>query len=229
MKKSIIVLALTGLGCMASAGETTRAGIPMDAAWKKNLYQFAEKDSTDTAWGLAHSERDYLLSISIAKGEGLAVDSDVLFAAAFLHDIGAQKPYAKDDVKHEPRAVEVMGPILQEAGFPMEKQALLAEVILRHMYYSAPGLSPEAVVFRDADTLDGLGVVGAVRVFSQGGREDGWAPSLGEGLDRIKRWQTDLPRALSTATARGMAQRRVEELRPFLERLQDESVEGKAL
>lgn len=229
MKKSIIALTLAGLSCMASAGEMTRAGIPLDAAWKKNLYRFAEKDSTDTAWGLAHSERDYLLSVAIARGEGLAVDADVLFAAAFLHDIGAQKPYAKDGVKHEPRAVEVMGPILEEAGFPAEKRSLLEEVFLRHMYYSAPGRSPEAIVFRDADTLDGLGAVGAVRVFSQGGREDGWAPSLGEGLDRVKRWQNDLPRALSTATARGMAQGRVEELRAFLERLQDESAAGRAL
>ena len=229
MKKLLAVLALAGLGCGASAGETTRAGIPLDAAWKKNLYQFAQKYSTDTAWGLAHSERDYLLSVEIAKAEGLAVDSDVLFAAAFLHDIGAQRPYAKDDVKHEPRAVEVMGPILEDAGFPMEKQPALAEVILRHMYYSAPGRGPEAVVFRDADTLDGLGVIGAVRVFSMGGREDGWAPTLGEGLDRVKRWQTELPRALSTATARGLAQERLEELRAFLIRLQDESIEGRAL
>jgi uncharacterized protein len=121
MKNSLTLLALVGLGCMASAAETTRAGIPLDAAWKKNLYQFAQKYSTDTAWGLAHSERDYLLSVEIAKGEGLAVDPDVLFAAALLHDIGAQKPFAKDDVKHEPRALEVMGPILEEAGFPMEK------------------------------------------------------------------------------------------------------------
>lgn len=223
------VLALVGLGCAASAGETTRAGIPLDALWKKNLYQFARKCSTDTAWGLAHSERDYLLSVEIAKGEGLAVDADVLFAAAFLHDIGAQKPYAKDEVKHEPRAVEVMDPILEEAGFPMEKRAALAEVILRHMYYSAPGSSAEAVVFRDADTLDGLGAVGAARVFSTGGREDGWAPSLGEGLERVKKWQTDLPRALSTSTARRMAQARVEELRAFLGRLQDESFDGRAL
>jgi uncharacterized protein len=229
MNKLLTVLLLAGLGCTASAGETTRAGIPLDAAWKKNLYQFARKWSTDTAWGLAHSERDYLLSVEIAKSEGLTVDPDVLFAAAFLHDIGAQKPYAKDDVKHEPRAVEVMGPILEDSGFPMEKQAALAEVILRHMYYSAPGSSPEAVVFRDADTLDGLGVVGAVRVFSTGGREDGWAPTLGEGLERVKRWQAELPRALSTSTARRMAQERLEELRAFLDRIQAESIDGRAL
>jgi HD superfamily phosphodiesterase len=111
----------------------------------------------------------------------------------------------------------------------MEKQAVLAEVILHHMYYSTPGRSSEAVVFRDADTIDGLGAVGAVRVFSTGGREDGWAPSLREGLERVTKWQTDLPQALSTATARAMARERVEELRGFLDRLQEESAEGKAL
>ena len=229
MMKLMTVLALAGLSCTASAGETTRAGIPLDAPWKANLYQFAQKYSTDTAWGLAHSERDYLLSVEIARAERLAVDVDVLFAAAFLHDIGAQKPYAKDDVKHEPRAVEVMGPILEDAGFPMEKEPALAEVILRHMYYTAPGRTPESVVFRDADTLDGLGVVGAVRVFSMGGREDGWAPTLGDGLDRIKKWQTDLPRALSTTMARGISEKRLEEARAFLNRLEDESIEGRAL
>jgi len=229
MKKLLTLLVSAGLSCTAAAEQTTSAAIPLDVPWKKALYQFAQEHSTDTAWGLAHSQRDYLLAVEIATKERMPVDTDVLFAAAFLHDIGAQKPYARDGLKHEPRAVEVMGPILENAGFPREKQPLLAEVILHHMYYSAPGKSPEAVVFRDADTLDGLGVIGAVRVFSTGGREDGWAPSLREGLDRVKKWQTDLPRALSTSTARAMAQARVEELRTFLNRLQDESAAESAL
>jgi uncharacterized protein len=229
MKKLLTLLAVAALSRTAFADQTTSAAIPLNAPWKAALYRFAQEHSTDTAWGLAHSERDYLLAVQIAKDEGLSVDPDILFAAAFLHDIGAQKPYALDGVKHEPRAVEVMGPILESAGFPKGKQALLADVILHHMYYSAPGKSAEAVVFRDADTLDGLGVIGAVRVFSTGGREDGWAPSLKEGLDRIKKWQTDLPRALSTSTARAMAQARVKELRTFLDRLQDESAAQRAL
>ncbi len=229
MKKLLTLLALAGLNCTAFADQTTSAAIPLDVPWKRAIYRFAQEHSTDTAWGLAHSERDYLLAVEIAKNERMSVDTDVLFAAAFLHDIGAQKPFAKDGVKHEPRAVEVMGPILDSAGFPAEKRAVLAEVILHHMYYSAPGKSPEAVVFRDADTLDGLGAIGAVRVFSTGGREDGWAPSLREGLDRIKKWQTDLPQALATSTARAMAQERVKELRTFLDRLQDESAAERAL
>lgn len=229
MKRILAILAVMGLNCATIAAETTSAGIPLDSQWKARLYRFAREHSTDTAWGLAHSERDYLLSVKIAKAEGMSVDPDILFAAAFLHDIGAQKPYAKEGVKHEPRAVEAMGPILEEVGFPMEKKAALAEVILHHMHYSAPGRSPEAVVFRDADTIDGLGAIGAVRVLSTGGREDGWAPSLREGLERITQWQTDLPRALSTSTARAMAAERVGELRGFLDRLQDESAAGKAL
>lgn len=229
MKKLLTLLALAGLSGTAFADQTTSAAIPLDAPWKKALYLFAQEHSTDTAWGLAHSKRDYLLAVEIAKKEKLSVDTDVLFAAAFLHDIGAQKPYAMDGVKHEPRAVEVMGPILESAGFPKEKQAVLAEVILHHMYYSAPGRSPEAIVFRDADTLDGLGVIGAVRVFSTGGREDGWAPDLRRGLDLITKWQTDLPQALSTKTARAMALERVHELKPLLDRLNSESMAGRAL
>ncbi len=215
--------------CTVFGAETTRAGIPLDASWKANLYRFAQKHSTHTAWGLAHSERDYLLSLRLAKEENLVVDSDVLFAAALLHDIGAQEPFAKESMKHEPRAVQVMEPILKDAGFPMGKQSALVETILHHMYYSKPGSSPEAIVFRDADTLDGLGAIGAVRVFSTGGRDNGWAPTLKDGLERLEKWQTDLPQSLSTPAARKIAQDRVEELRHFLDRLQKESINSMAL
>ena len=74
MKKLLTVLTLIGVNCTAFAGETTLAGIPLDVPWKKTLYQFAQKNSTDTAWGLAHSERDYLLAVKIAKAEGMDVE-----------------------------------------------------------------------------------------------------------------------------------------------------------
>jgi uncharacterized protein len=229
MTRILIILLMLAQGLTARAVDTTRAGIPLDATWKAKLYQVASEHSKHTAWGLAHSERDYLLARQIAVSERLSVDPDVLFAAAFLHDIGAQAPYAKDGVNHEPRAVEVMGPVLEEAGFPAQKESAVAEVILKHMYYSQPGASAEAVVFRDADTLDGLGAIGAARVLSTGGNPDGWAPTLQEGLERIQRWQTELPGAFSTATARRMAHERVAELQIFLERLYEESLGGKAL
>ena len=51
MKRLIVAAALLGPCGTALAGETTRAGIPLDAAWKKNLYGFAQKNSTQPGLG----------------------------------------------------------------------------------------------------------------------------------------------------------------------------------
>src|SRR4051812_47073217 len=59
--------------------------IPLDTPWKIAIHNFAIAHLQHSAWGVAHSERDYLLSVELAEKDGLAVDRDVLFAAAYLH------------------------------------------------------------------------------------------------------------------------------------------------
>src|SRR3990167_1994427 len=91
----------------ASSIETTPTGIPLDAAWKQKIYQYAINNVKHSAWGLAHAERDYQLSHQLANQEGITIDSDIIFAAAFLHDLGGIVPFKKEGMEHSARSVEL--------------------------------------------------------------------------------------------------------------------------
>ncbi|MGA1498640.1 MAG: HD domain-containing protein, partial [Steroidobacteraceae bacterium] len=146
--------------------QQTPAGIPLDAPWKQAVYDFVSQNLQHTAWGLQHSERDYVLALSLARQEGLSVDLDVLFAAAFLHDMGAFTPYSDRGSDHSQVSAEAMAGILEPAGFPMEKLPLVQGAALAHMYYSPVPDEPHAQVLHDADTLNFLGSVGIMRILS---------------------------------------------------------------
>ena len=49
-----------------------------------------------------------------------------------LHDIAAFPAYAKKDVDHADRALELVGDILKDAGFPMEKLPAVQSAIRTH-------------------------------------------------------------------------------------------------
>ena len=100
-----------------SVPDTTQGGIPLDSAWKKTVYQFSQEHCQHSAWGVAHYERVYLLATEIAKSENLILDTDVLFAAALLHDMGAFEPFRKKGVDHAQRSVQLVEEVLKEAGF----------------------------------------------------------------------------------------------------------------
>ena len=83
-----------------AAAQQTPSGIPLDAPWKMVVYEFATSKLEHSAWGFQHSERDYQLALLLAESEGLLIDRDVLFAAAFLHDLGAFEPFAVAGAEH---------------------------------------------------------------------------------------------------------------------------------
>jgi uncharacterized protein len=119
----------------ADACPRTATGITVDSEWKRALYEFAKTNSVHPSWGIAHSERDYQTSKSLAQKEGITLDDDVLFAAAFLHDIGGLSPFAQKDVDHAVRSTQVIEPLLPAWGFPMQKWSQVKEMILGHTYY----------------------------------------------------------------------------------------------
>lgn len=200
----------------------TLAGIPLDAPWKAKLYGFAREQLKHPAWGWTHSERDYLLASEIAAKEGLSIDTDILFAAAFTHDIGAIGAFQKDGVDHAERSVELAEPLLRDAGFPAGKFAAVREAILGHMHDKAPGKGNEAILLHDADTLDFLGTVGVARRLAV----TGTAPDYSAGKNRIGEFADKLPARLVTETAKIMAKPRVEEMRHFLATLDAETFYG---
>ena len=91
----VACVAIATIGARAAEAPATASGISLDAPWKVTVYDFARKTLHHPAWGWQHSERDYHLAVEVARGDRLTVDTDVLFAAAMLHDMAGFPPYEK--------------------------------------------------------------------------------------------------------------------------------------
>jgi uncharacterized protein len=90
-------LVATVLTCVVILS-TLAIALPTQAAnaappdWRANVLHFAEQHLKHPAWGLSHSMRDYDLARALAKQDHVTLDDDVLYAAAYLHDIAALPP-----------------------------------------------------------------------------------------------------------------------------------------
>lgn len=208
---------------VSESAVATLSGIPLDAPWKTRLYRFARSKLVHPAWGWTHSERDYRLASELAAREALPIDTDILFAAAFTHDIGAIGEYQQDGVDHAVRSIELAEPLLREYGFPVRKLPAVKDAILGHMHDKHPGKGNEAIVLHDADTLDFLGSVGVARRLAVTGD----APTYGDGIGRIRDFAGKLPGRLVTQAAKAMAVARTAEMRRFLSSLEAETVDGR--
>lgn len=228
--RRLICIACAGAALMAGPAaaqeaivraQASPAGIPAESPWRAAVLAHAMEHFQHPGWGWRHSERDYLLAMAVAEAEGLVVDPDVMFAAAFLHDWGGIEPFAVPGVDHAERSVELAEPFLREAGFPMDKFLALRAAILGHMYDREPE-GPEAVALHDADLLDFLGATGAARMLAVTGER----PDYDQALGRIERFAAELPGQLKTSAAREMAAPRVAAMTAFLEALRREVPAG---
>lgn len=206
----------------------TETGILLDTPWKQKVYDYAKENVKHSAWGIAHSERNYQLTIQLATEERLSIDKDVIFATAFLHDIGAIEPHKKPDIDHSIRSIEIAEPLLSTVGFPMQKWYMVKDAILGHMYYAELSQYSEGKLFHDADALDFLGDIGIVRIVSITERHQ-WAPTLPSAFNTLYQFQTDLLNKLITPSGKKIAALRIQEMNHFFKSLNKETFNGKAL
>lgn len=204
----------------------TATGIPLDAPWKVTIYDLARSKFHHPAWGWQHSERNYRIALELAQGDGLRVDTNVLFAAAFLHDMAAFMPCEDTKLEHGECAARQSGAILRSAGFPMGKLLAVQAAERGHMYYSDPGTLPEAIVLHDADSLDFLGEIGAARMLSLTGAS---AESFARAVKTLRSFVHDIPPRLITKTAQRMGAERAAALERFLDALEAETFSGQAM
>jgi uncharacterized protein len=110
--------------------------------------------------------------------------------------------------------------ILTRFGFPEGKIAAVVEAIRTHQ----PGANPvamEAVILRDADILEQLGAVGALRSICKIGRDTRFR-EFGDAVGVLRNAVETLPGMIRLASAREMAGPKVEVLRRFLEATENE-------
>jgi uncharacterized protein len=186
--------------------------------------------AADPAHDFSHSLRVLHNALELARHEG--GDSDVLAAAAYLHDIANLPKNHPDSKFSSEKSSERTAEILREQGWSEAKIALVQDAVLCHSY--SRGLTPqtlEGCIFQDADRLDALGAVGIARTFAVGGAThrplyDLADPFLKAGrvpddkqntLDHFPVKLFKLAEKMLTGTGKKMARDRVETMQRFME------------
>jgi len=173
----------------------------------------------------AHQPRLYRLAKRLAEGQ--TYDDDVLYAAAWMHDLGVfyghrpEDPAALAAWDHVAYAMRAVPALLAQFGFPEEKIPGAIEAIRTHLPSGEP-TTFEGTLLRDADLLEQLGAVGVLRTVSKVGRDTRFV-RLGDPLDTLRRNAEQLPGKLQLASARRLAAARVEILRAFLDAAEAEA------
>ena len=206
----------------AESAPATAARSPAGTAdWHATVRDFAAKHFKNPAWGYSHCMRDYALARELAAADHVALDDDVLFAAAYLHDMAAFKPWEREKLDHSDVGAELVDTVLKGTGFPMAKIDAVRGAIRTHMYYRDP-VGPEALYLHDADALDWLGAIGVARIMAlvdpNGGEPDG--PKAVKMLeDNLK----DVPARVLSPAGRARVAVRKAELEEFLKDLRRET------
>jgi HD domain len=204
---------IAAAACWASAAAA--------ADWHITVQDFARQHFKNPAWGYSHCERDYALARQLAAADHAALDDDVLFAAAYLHDMAAFPPWENEKLDHSDVAADIVQTVLKGTGFPEMKIDAVRGAIRTHMFYRDPK-GPEALYLHDADALDWLGAIGAARIIGlvdpNGGDPDGpkAVAMIDDNLEKV-------PSRVLSPAGRVLVPGRVAELKGFLEELRKES------
>jgi uncharacterized protein len=228
----LIAVCSAGAAIAAAAPETAaptaQAATPAPTQdWRETVREFAAQHFKNPAWGYSHCMRDYALAKDLAAADHVAVDDDVLFAAAYLHDIAAFAPWEDTKADHSDVGARVVDTVLKGSGFPMVKIDAVRGAIRTHMYYRDP-VGSEALYLHDADALDWLGAIGVARIIAlvdpNGGKPD--APKavamLADNLNKV-------PARVLSPAARARVPERKAELEKFLADLRRESEDLRTL
>ena len=167
----------------------------------------------------SHQPRLYNLAVRLAEGRDY--DDDIVYAGAWLHDLGVFVGHRPADIAalakwdHIAYANRQAPALLERFGFPREKIPAVLEVIRTHLPSATP-TSFEGTLLRDADILEQLGAVGALRMISKVGRDTRYVV-LGDPIKTLRRAVDQLPGMLELPAARILAEPKVRLLRAFLD------------
>lgn len=191
--------------------------------------------NTDAVHDFSHIERVYRMAERLALAEN--ADLEIVRAAALLHDADGTTPGSESRLEHHLRSSEIAGKVLTDEGWSADRIAAVQHCIRAHRYRDdrEPPATIEAKCLFDADKLDVLGAIGAVRAtvyaalagtpfysepsdtFVKTGREEPGElhSAYHEHLFKLRNVQ----KRLYTATARELARERTQYLEEFFMRL----------
>ena len=177
----------------------------------------------------SHQPRLYALTREIAGNITPAptYDDDVVFAAAFLHDLGVfigHRPEDSEQLKqwnHVAYTCEQAPAILIRCKFPMEKIEAVLACVLEHQPHDNPQ-SFEATLLRDADILEQLGAIGILRTAAKLGSDTRFH-RFSDVRNSLRRALDTLPTQIHLDATRKLAASRIAALQSFLTSLEEEA------
>jgi uncharacterized protein len=192
--------------------------------WRERVIEYIRSEALPVE-KFGHMPRLYALAVRL--GAGMELDDDVVFAAAWMHDLGVFMGHRPSDPAelarwdHVPFTVARSRELLAGWGFPAEKLDAVAEAIRTHQPNDEPD-STEAILLRDADILEQLGAVGALRALVKIGRDTRF-PTYTSVLPVLRKAANELPGKLRLKAARELAAPRVEFLQQLIARIEEEA------
>src|ERR1044071_44659 len=168
-------------------------------------------------WAVAHAKR--LIRLVKQISVNIPYDSHVIELAAYMHDWGAFPRYMQKGVEHAVRSRQVV-----EAEFlscldltPTQKTVLLETIELHDYHDMRPTQSNEALLLREADMLEFLGMIGMARDFARGPK------NVEACYKRILSRRSDIQGRFTLPSAQEIAQIRLERMEKSLQWLNEES------
>jgi uncharacterized protein len=174
----------------------------------------------------SHQARLYALAAQIAAA-GPAVDDDVLFAAAWSHDLGVFVGHRPEDPEQLKQwnstayTLTAAGPLLLKCGFPAEKLPAVIECIRTHEAQYEP-TTPEGIIMRDADLLEQLGSVAVMRTVAKIAQDTRFI-TFADAAKSLRRALETVPPHIRLVKTKELAAPRIAALRSFLDALDAES------
>lgn len=188
----------------------------------------------DSAHDISHTERVVSNALLLVKKE--KCDEEVVIAAAWLHDCVIVPKDHPDRNNASKLAAEKATSYLKSIQFSKKRIPEVAHAIEAHSF--SAGIKPkttEAKIVQDADRLDALGAIGIARCFIVGGQmnrslyhpED---PFSTQREPDDSEWTVDhfytklfkLPELMNLESSKTEAKRRVDFMKQFLMRMDQE-------
>lgn len=196
------------------------------ATWRESAEAYIRSEAQPKD-KFGHQPRLYALARRL--GQGMDYDDDILFAAAWMHDLGVflghrpQDPEQLARWNHVPSTIVRTRALLSGWGCPADKLDGIAEAISSHQPQDEP-VTVEAILLRDADILEQLGAIGALRAVVKVGRDTRYG-TFSSVLPVLRNAVELLPGKLRLNASRNLARPRVEFLRSFISSVEEEAGE----
>lgn len=170
----------------------------------------------DATHGFGHVKRVAALCLEIGEKLEQEVDTFVLLASAYLHDIAREA----SDENHEEISAHLAAKLMEKLGVEERKIEAVVDSILSHSYSARR--TPkylEGRILSDADKLDAIGAIGIARVFSYGGKKN---RSLEESIEHFYEKILKLKDFMYTDVAKKIAEERHKTIIEYIEKIKGE-------